>query len=127
MIFLCVFTDSQTLHIDLRFPKHLPHVAHALQRSFEVFDDFRADDIGRGEVVEVVQTFVLEPEDIKVELVALHEFADGEAVEAFAFLSLGAVVCVVAGYEVVKVGAGQGAFLEGEVLVGAQVVYPEVA
>ena len=52
------------------------------QRSFEVGGDVGGDDLGRGEVGGFLQGFVLQPEDVEVELVAFGEFFVGEGLES---------------------------------------------
>ena len=54
----------------------------------------------------------------------VHQFAVGEPAELLSLRPLRAVVGVVAGHEVVQVVALQGIGLQGEVLVGPQVVDP---
>ena len=62
----------------------------------------------------------------RVGLVALGQVLVGEAAEAFRFFTLRPVAGAVAGHEVVQVHPGQGVGFQREVLVGAQVVDPQV-
>ena len=91
----------------------------------EVFGDLGGEDGGGGEVVDVFEAFVAEPEEVEADLVAGDELVVGVPLEAVGLLALVAVAGLVGGYEVVEVGPGQGVLLEGEVLVGAEVVDPQ--
>ena len=81
---------------------------------------------GAGRLALSSSALVLQPEDVEVDLVALDELVVGEGLEALALLALVAVLRVVAGDEVVEVGALERVLLQREVLVGAQVVDPEL-
>ncbi len=81
---------------------------------------------GGGKIGGVFEGFVFEPEDVEVDLVAFDEVVVGEALEAFAFGALVAVLGVVAGDEVVEIGALQLVFFQREVLVGSEIVDPEL-
>ena len=72
--------------------------AEVVEGGGEVVDDFGGDEVGAGEVVEVLEAVVFEPEDVEVEFVARAEIFVAEAAEAFGF-SAGAL----AGDEVVEV------------------------
>ena len=63
---------------------------------------------------------------IEVGLVALDEVLVAESVEAVGLLALASIGWIIAGHEVVEVGAVQGVGLQGEALAGTQVVYPQV-
>ena len=91
----------------------------------EFFQHFLGDDMGWWEVFGVLEAFVAEPGEVEAYLVAGCEFFVGVALEAVSFGALVPVVGVVALYEVVEVGSGEGVLLEGEALVGAQIVDPE--
>ena len=41
---------------------------------FKVFDDFLGENVGVGQVIGVLETFVAEPEDVEAGLVAIDEF-----------------------------------------------------
>ena len=69
---------------------------------------------------------VLEPEDIEVDLVALEQVVVSEAVEPLGLVAGVAILRVIAGDEIVQVGALESIGLEREVLVGAQIVNPEL-
>jgi len=68
-----------------------------------------------------------EPEDIEIGFVALDQVFVGKASEALGFGPLMAIRGVVAAYKIIQVGAGEGVGLQGEVLVGAEIVDPERA
>src|SRR6266516_706831 len=72
---------------------------------------------GSGEIGAVFEAFVFEPEDVKVEFVALGSFFVGEAFEALGLFSLVAVLWIVAGDEVVEIAALQWIFFKSEMLV----------
>lgn len=91
-------------------------IPEILQGGFDVLDDVLGQQIGVGQVVQVGQAFVFEPEDIQIGLVAGSDFRVAEPAPA-TFRVLGrpgcappkAVVGVVAGDEVgVGVSAGLG-------------------
>ena len=73
----------------------------------EVLDDLGGDDAGRGEVVGVLQALVAQPEDVEAGLVAGDQLVVGEAAEPLALLPLASLPGLVAGDEVVEVGAGR--------------------
>jgi hypothetical protein len=75
------------------------------ERGFEVFDYLSRDDVGVGEVGAVFEAFVFEPEDVEVQFVALGYLFVSEALEALGFLSLVAVLWIVARNEIVEVAA----------------------
>jgi len=83
---------------------------------FEVFQDVRGDDVGSRKVRRVFEGLVFEPKDIEVDLVALDEVVVGKRLETFAFRALVTVLGVIAGNELVQVGALQLVFFQGEVL-----------
>ena len=82
---------------------------------------------GGGEVVDVLEAVVAQPQQVEAGLVAGDQLVVGVALEALGLLAAVAVCWVVAGGEVVEVGSGEGVLLEGEVLVGAQVIDPQLA
>src|SRR5690606_11484456 len=88
----------------------------------EVFDDFRSDHSGGGKVVGVLLALVAQPEDVEAGLVSRHQLVVGEAAEPLALLALSSPAGLVAHDEVVEVGSAEGVGLEGEVLIGPQVV-----
>ena len=94
------------------------------QGGAEVFYDLFGNLVRRRQSGGVFCAFVAEPEDVQVGFIPLQEVLVAEAVEAFRLLALAAVLRVVAGYEIVQVGAGERVGLEGEMPVGAQVVDP---
>ncbi len=97
-----------------------------LQGGFEVFGDIGGDDFGGREVGGVFEGFVLEPEDVEVDLIALEKILVAEALEALGLRPLEAVLGIEAGNEVVEVGPLERILLQSEVLVGPQVVDPEL-
>ena len=70
--------------------------------------------------------FVAEPEEVEADLVAGDELVVGVPLEALGLLALVAVLGAVAGHEVVEIGSGERVLLEGEVLLGTQVVDPQL-
>ena len=102
------------------------HRAEFGQRGFEGFDDLGREDRGSREVVAVFEGLVFEPEDVEVSFVSCDDLVVGEAFEAVGLPPLGEGSSLVHGFEVFEVFIGQRIRLEREVLVGAQVVDPEV-
>ena len=74
----------------------------------------------------MIEAVVLEPEKVQAGLVAGDELLVSEVPEPFGFPALVPILRVVAGDEVVQVVDLERLGLEGEVLVGAQVVNPSV-
>ena len=85
--------------------------ANCSSAASQILHDLGGDDVGRGKIGGVFEGFVFEPEDVEVDLVAFDEVVVGEALEAFALCALVAVLGVIAGDEVVEVGALQCGFL----------------
>jgi hypothetical protein len=79
--------------------------AEAIERGFQIFDDFGGDLVGGRQQVGVVERVVLEPEDIEIELVAGDELGMGKATEAFGPGALVAPPRLVAGDEIIEIGA----------------------
>ena len=102
------------------------HRPKLLQRDFEAFNDLGGEFGGWGEVLGVFEAVVLEPEDVEVGFVAGHDFVVAEFLEAFGFFALGDGSGLIDGFKVVEVFVGQRVSLKGEVLVGAEVVDPEI-
>ena len=103
------------------------------ESGFQVFDDFLGKDIGVGEVVGFFQAFVSEPKDVKAGLVAVDELfvvVCAPAAVRILFLPrrcpLIAVLGVVALNELVEIFSLQRIGLEGKVLVGSEIVNPEL-
>ncbi len=104
-----------------------------LQRRFQVFDHLLRDHLRSRKVLRVLQRFVLEPEDVEARLVACDKFlvavgapaAVGVLLRPRGF-ALVAVLRVVAGDELVQVRALEEIRLQREVLVGPQIVDPEL-
>jgi hypothetical protein len=97
-----------------------------LQCGLQVFHDVEGDHAGGGEVGAFFEGVILEPEDVEVDLVAFDQVGVVEGFESFGFLAAVAVLGVVVSDEVIQVLALQRVFHEGEVLVGAKVVDPEL-
>ena len=98
-----------------------------LQGGAEVFNDLVGDLVRGRQVGCVLHALVTQPEDVEIHFVPLHQVFVAEPAEALGLLALVASFRVIAGYEVVEVGAGERVGLEGESPVGAQVVDPQVA
>lgn len=85
----------------------------------EVLDDLPRDDLGCGQVVQVLQRLVAEPRDVEVGLVPRDEVLVVERVEPLGLSACRPVLPgPVARDEVVEVGPGEGVLLEREVLIG---------
>jgi hypothetical protein len=114
-------------------PQILSNQPKLFQRRLQILHDLGSDDAGFGQVVRILQRLVPQPEDIETGLVAGDEcliivttpatFGGFLAPGGGALLPLGGIVEL---YELVEVAALEGVGLEGEVLVGAQVVDPEL-
>ena len=99
----------------------------------EVLDDVVGERFGFGEIVEVGEGFVLDPEDIEARLVTLQDFIDAELtptsvgiLRRIRFLPLVAVDRIVARNKIPQVGVAHRILLQGEMDVGAEVVYPDL-
>jgi hypothetical protein len=98
-----------------------------IQGGLEVFDDLGGKNGRVGEFGGITQAVVAEPDDVEVGFVAFDQVFVGEGVEAFGFGPKVTVFRVVGANEIVEVGAGEGVGLQGEVLVGAEIVDPQGA
>ena len=113
------------------------------QNCFEVVDDFLGDDVGIGEIGGVFEGIVFEPEDVEAGFVAGNEFVVVVCAPASIWFLVGPGGCavvsvassplvrpvemaIVAGHELIQIFALQWIGLEREVLVGAEVVDPEL-
>jgi hypothetical protein len=113
----------------LQVPEHLLHL---LQHAAQIFGDFGGNHVGLREVVGIEQALVFQPEQIEADLVAgqqILQLVDTPAASR-GLLAPGGLALVdgtglVEAHEFIEVGALQRVGLEGEVLVGAQVVDPE--
>lgn len=87
---------------------------------FQAVDDLRGDFVRQRQCVRIGDAGVLEPEDVKVQLVALGEVVISKAAEAFGLLPfVAAMLSAIAGDGIIEVGALQRAFAQSETLVGA--------
>ncbi len=93
---------------------------------FQISRDVGGDDFGGGQVGGFFQSFVLQPEDVQVHLVALGQLVVGEGLEALALFAAVPVLRIVAGYKIIQITPLERIFLEREMQVGAQVVNPEL-
>ena len=84
------------------------------------------DHVWRREVVGVLERLVAQPGDVQAGLVARQQLVVGERPEPLALHPLVARFRVVAGDEVVEVLAPERVLFQREVLVGAQVVDPQL-
>jgi len=96
-----------------------------LQCRPQVLNDVARENIRFGQVLGVLQTVVLQPEDVEVRLVPLNELVVFVGLEPLGFLPIVAVLRIVAVEEVLQVLERHRIPLEGEVLVGPEVVDPE--
>src|SRR5881397_2571914 len=92
-----------------------------LQRRPQILDDLGGNDVGRREVVVGFQAFVFEPEDVEAGLIACEDLVElVRAPTAIRVLfgpggaALVDVPSLVAGNELVEVGALEALRLEGE-------------
>jgi hypothetical protein len=74
----------------------------------------------------VLEALIAQPEDVEAGLVPRDQLVVGDAAEPLGLLPLPSVAGLVAGDEVVEVGPAERVGLEREVLVGSQVVDPQV-
>ena len=81
---------------------------------------------GAGRFAAILKGFVLQPEDVEVDLVAFEQVFVCETLEPFALLAIVAVLRIVALDEVVEVCALEGVLFEGEMFVRPQVVDPQL-
>jgi hypothetical protein len=88
-------------------------------------DDFLLQHVGRRQIIQIVQTVVLQPENIEARLVAHDQFLIRIKPEALRFLALMAVLGMVAIDEILQVFTLEGSRLQSEMLVGAQIVEPD--
>jgi hypothetical protein len=105
----------------------------AIRRNCSKADDFLGDDVGIGKIGGVFEGIIFESEDVEVGFVAGDEFVVVVGAPAAIGLLLGpdgftlvAVRRVVAFHEFVEVFSFERIRLEREVLVGPQVVNPEL-
>ena len=118
---------------DLLRPQ-LPLQLHkALQSALQVLNDLLGQLIGTGEIVQIGQGLVLDPENIQAGLIPLQDIFDLETAEATlrVLLRPGLVTVmtiggVVAGNEVFQVSVGHGMLLQGKVNVGSEIVDPDL-
>ena len=110
----------------LSLPQVLGDQGEFVQRSLQVLDDLGGDHVGGGQIGGVLQTIVLQPEDVQGGLVAFDQVVVAKGVEALCLLALVAIFGAVTGYEVVKVLAAQRVRLQRKVLVGAEIVDPQL-
>src|SRR5665647_2861539 len=96
------------------------------QRSGQVLNDFAGDDLRGRQVVQVLQGLVTQPCDVEVGLVPCHQLVVGEEPEALRHHPLRASLARRKALdELVKMVTPQRVLLQGEVLVGAQVIDPQ--
>ena len=118
---------------DRLFLQTAQHALDLFQRGLQVVGNFLREDVRRGEVGAVFQRLIPQPRDIQVEFVACGQFFVGEHAPPAAGvfftprgLTLEAVFRVVASNKFIQIGALQHAGFQGEVLVGAEIVDPEL-
>jgi len=127
----------------LRLAEIVRYQPELFERCFEVVDDFLGDDVGVGKIGGVFEGVVFEPEDVEAGFVAGDQLViivgaptavgflvgpGGFAIVAIAHGPLvgPVVMAVVAFHELIEVFALKWIGLEREVLVGAEVVDPEL-
>ena len=99
----------------------------------QVLDDLLGQLIGAGEVVQIGQRLVLDPEDIQAGLIPLQDLFDLETAEASlgvllrpSLVTVMAIGGVIASNEVFQISVGHGVLLQGEVNVGSEIVDPDL-
>lgn len=90
-----------------------------------MFNNLLLQDIRLRQIVEVVETVVLEPEDIETSFIASHQLYIAEELKSFCSNALVTVFRVVAGDEIPQVLQLERAGFQGEMFVGAQIVEPD--
>jgi hypothetical protein len=66
----------------------LCHGSELFQCGFQVLDDFCSDDAWGRKTVNILQAVIFEPENIKVQFIALYEFIVRERAEAFCLFTV---------------------------------------
>jgi hypothetical protein len=92
---------------------HMPNPCQVLK----VLDNLLLQNVGRRQVIEVIQTLVFQPKDIQTGLVTRHRFFVAEELEPFASHPLVTIFRVVAGDEILQFVQLERARLQGEMLV----------
>ncbi len=105
----------------------------AVQGALQVFDDLIGQDVRRGEAVEVGEGLVLDPENVQALLVPFPDLVGVIAAPSSVWVLLGPglpslepVFGIVAGNEIGQVRVRHGVLLQGEVHIGAEIVYPHL-
>jgi len=93
-----------------------------LQRGLQALHNLPRQNCRIGQVVGVLQAPVLEPEDVQAGFIPFHQILIGKGPEALYLQAVVAVLRIVAFDEVLQVLQLERIGLEGEVLVGPQVV-----
>src|SRR5258706_14123105 len=106
--------------------KRLGHVAEAVERGLQTFDDFGRDFVGWRQQIGIVERVILYPENVEIDLVPRQQGFEGKPSELFSLLALGTMAGAVAGDEIIEISPYHGAFFQREALVGAQVVDPKI-
>jgi hypothetical protein len=93
----------------------------------QVLDNFGCQNSGVRQIGRIAQTVIPEPEDVEIGFIAFDQVLVGEAPEALSFTPLVPIPGVVAANKVVQIAASKGIRLQGEVLVGAEIIDPKRA
>ena len=93
-----------------------------LQRGFQALHNLPRQNCRIGQVAGVLQAPVLEPEDVQAGFIPFHQIVIAESPEALCLLSFVPVLGMVAFDEILQVLLLERIGLEGEMLVGPQVV-----
>ena len=101
------------------------NILKLFQRRRKICGNLFRQLVGFWQVVGVLKTFVSQPEDVKADLVTLHEFMVGERLKPLGLFPDTAVSGVVAGDEIVEVGVAHRFRLQCEPLIGSEIVNPQ--
>src|ERR1017187_2066667 len=100
-------------------------LSELIESGLQIFHDLSRENGRVREIRGIAEAVIPEPEDVEVGFVTLDQVLIGEAPETIGFGPLMPVLGIVTTDEVVQVGAREGVRLQGEVLVGAQIVDPK--
>ena len=100
--------------------------AKLLQGRLKILGNLGSDPIRQRKVFGIFQAFVLQPEDIQANLVALDKLIIAKRLKPVRLLPVVPVGRMITRYEVLQIFVTQRIGFEREVLVGSQVRYPKL-